>query len=198
MAVITPSTTKAQRTGVLVALTTAAWLTAAGCAGGPSLDRALTIESGRRTVVHLMQFRDGRVFTVQNASSGSQAEVYSDARTNTMTKVVDDEMLQRLLDVFAEKGLFAVASSAVPAEASDALVVQQGDRRFVFTRHAFPRGKEQPFREAKAYFLTVYNQATAYHTSKIHRGDLENESERAQSSGSAARGKLEQLKGRRK
>lgn len=181
-----------------MALGSAALLAAAACAGGPDLARAVTVEEGRRTTVRLLQFTDGRVFTVQNKSSGSAAEVYSDARADAMTKVVDDELLQRLLDVFAEKGLFAVAGSAVPAEAKDAIVVQQSDRRFVFHRQAFPPGQQQPFYEAKAYFLSVYNQATAYHTADIRRGDLEDETSRVQSSGDAARRRLEQLQGRRK
>lgn len=194
MAVLVPSTSTALRTALRVALGSAALLAAAACASGPSLHRVLTVENGRRTTVRLVQFTEGRVFTLQNGSSGSAAEVYSDARSDTLTKVIDDGLLQNLLDVFAERGLFAAASPRAPAEANDAIIVEQDDRRFVFHRAA--PGAAGSYDEARAYFLEAYNLAEAFHSSTIHRGDLEAEDSRARRSGEAARQKLERLGGR--
>ncbi len=194
MAVLVPTTSTALRAVLRNVFGSAALLAAAACASGPSLERALTIEQGRRTTVRLMQFTEGRVFTLQNKSSGSAAEVYSDTRSDTMTKVVDDEMLQKLLDVFAERGLFASASSRAPAEADDAVIVEQGDRRFVFHRRA--PGAAASYGEAMGYFLNVYNQAEAFHSSTIHLGDLRAERSRVQTDADTARRKLERLKGR--
>lgn len=157
-----------------------------GSCAGPSLARAITVQSGSRTTVRLMQFVDGRVFTLQNASSGTARDVYSERSTDDLTKVVDDAQLQTLLDTFAEEGLYAGASSSAPSDARDALVIAQGDRRLVL--HARTPSKEGPlsYSRARAYFLAVYNQATAYHSSDIDPRTLKEEQDRARYDGQRA------------
>lgn len=169
-------------------LLAAAWALVAALAGcaGPQLARAITVEPGRRLVVQLVQFVDGRVFTLQNESSGAAATVYSDTRSDGLTKVVGDPQLQTLLDTFAEEGLFAGASGSAPASARDALVITKDDRRYVL--HAHTPSKEGPasYSRARAYFLAVYNQAVAYHTSDIDPRGLREEQERARYDGQQA------------
>jgi len=175
----------------------AAFLAAAGCVGGPSLPRAVQIEPGRRTTVRLMQFADGLVFTLQNASSGSAADVYSDPKGDHQTKVLADAQLQALLDVFTEKGMFAQGTASVPSDARDALVVQQNDRRWVWSRRS---AADQQFTEVKAYFLSLYNDATAYHANSNNgragdsRPDLKAENDRVRSEAAAAKRKLEGIR----
>lgn len=162
----------------------AAFCAAAGCAGVPSLPRAVTVEEGRRTTVRLIQFADGgRAFTLQNDSSGRAVEVYSDTQIDPATKVVSDVQLQRLLDVFADSGLFVGASSSVPAEARSAIIITQNGRRHALHGAFYEAARKQAFSRAQAYFLTVYNGATAYHSADLHRRDLEAERDRARRDG---------------
>lgn len=182
-------------------LRVAAFLAAAGCASGPSLPRGLQIEPGQRTTVRLMQVTTGQVFTLQNASSGSAGAVYSDERTDQLTKVLTDAQLQALLDVFTDKGMFVPREASVPPDARDALVVLQGDRRWVWSRRlAGTAESELPFHEAKAYFLSMYNQATAYHGNSGNsrtgddRPDLKAENDRVRSEAAAAKRKLEGIR----
>jgi hypothetical protein len=170
---------------------------AAGCAAGPSLPRGLAIEAGRRTRVEWTQVSTGQTFALQNASSGTQREVYSDHRTDELTKVVDDADLQALLDVLTEKGLFAQAAPEPAAAARDLLVVRQGDRRWIWSRLRGMPGGDAAFQEAKAYFLSVYNAAVAFHTPDA-RPDLKAEDDRVRTSGSAARERLERQQLERK
>jgi hypothetical protein len=163
-------------------LLAAAFFGSGGCVGGPNLSRELEVRPGERTTVRLMQFQQNQVLTLQNASSGSANEVYSDRRTDPLAKVVDDAQLQALLDVLAEKGLFKLGAASVPPDARDALVVQQNDRRWVFSRRlAGMQQEELQFHEAKAYFLSVWNGATSYHSADVDRADLRAEQARVKS-----------------
>lgn len=180
-------------------LLVAAFLGSGGCVGGANLPRELQVQPGQRTTVRLMQFQQNQsqVLTLQNASSGSAAEVYSDKRADPFAKVVSDAQLQALLDVFAEKGVFRNGLASVPPEARDALIVQQDDRRWVFSRRqAGLQQEELPFHEAKAYFLSVWNSATAYHTPGDERPDLKAEQDRLRTE--AQKRKLEAQGGGRK
>ena len=167
----------------------AAIFAAAGCAGAPNLPRVLAVQEGQRTTVRLMQFGSGQTFTLQNRSSGRKVEVYSNNQYDLATKVVADAQLQALLDVFAEHGLFAGATHSVPPEARSAIVIRQGERRYVFHDRNIAADAGQRFRQAQAYFLSVYNNATAYHSAEINRADLEAEKNRANSAGAATKQK---------
>lgn len=175
----------------------AAFLAAAACASGPSLPRGLQIEPGKRTTVRLMQFANGLAFTLQNASSGSAADVYSDPKGDQQTKVLADAQLQALLDVFTDKGMFAQGTTSVPADAKDALVVLHGERRWVWSKRS---ATDQQFTDAKGYFLELYNQATAYHGNSgtrragDNRPDLKAENDRVRREAAAAKRKLEGIR----
>lgn len=170
----------------------AAACAAAACSSTPALPRAVEVAPGTRTVVRLVQFATGRNLSLQNASSGSSEQVYSDRSTEQLRKVVADDRLQALLDVFAAKGMFARAGTATP-DARDALVVEQGERRWIWCRH-LPgiAPSEADFHEASAYFLSVYNDAIAFQAGDPNQPpDFASERNRAKSDGSAARRKLE-------
>ncbi len=172
-------------------LLAAACALAGGCASGPNLPRALAIEAGRRTTVRMMQFSTGQVFSLQNASSGSADDVYSDKRADPLAKVIPDEQLQKLLDVLAEKGAFQ-GTSTVPPDARDALIVQQDEKRWAFyRRQAGLQQEELAFHEAKAYFLSVWNGATAYHTTDPDTTDLKAAQDKAKADAQAMKRKLE-------
>lgn len=160
----------------------AAFLAAAGCVGAGSLQRAVQIESGKRTMVQLVQFGSGpsvagKPLSLQNASSVATSATGTSA-PDALTKVVDDEQLQALLDVFAEKGVFASGAATVPPDAQDALVVSHGGKRWVMSRRKVGlQSEELAFHEAKAYFITVWNSATAYRGTGKGRPDWHGDAE---------------------
>lgn len=173
-------------------LLAAAFLLSGGCVGGPNLPRVVQVTTGQRTTVKLVPFTGGQVFTLQNKSSGSAEKVYSERTTDPMTKVIDDDQLQKLLDVFAEKGAFRSGTATVPPDARDALLVQQGDQRWAFYRRlAGMQEQELAFHEAKSYFLSVWNGAIAYHTTDQDRVDLRAEGDRVRTQSQASKKKLQ-------
>lgn len=138
----------------------------AACTSQPQLPRALVVAPGQRTRIELVDFGTKVSLVLQNGSSGSLADVYSDSRGTVSTKVIADEELQQLLDVLAAQGMFAAAGAAAAPEARAAIVVEQPDRRFVWSR---PRPRPdnldavRAFDEGRGYVMTVYNSATAFH-----------------------------------
>lgn len=184
MVVLLPS-----RYAVLLA---AAFPFVSGCVGTPNLPRVVQVVEGQRTTVRLIQFSNGQTMSLQNVSSGSASDVYSPkdpTKQDPMAKVVKDAQLQALLDVLAEKGMYSSESKSVPPDARDALVVEQSGKRWVlFRRQMGMQQEELPFHEAKSYFLSVWNGATAYHTGNA---DLRGENERVRAEAEAARRKLQ-------
>jgi hypothetical protein len=178
--------------GFAVLLTAAGFVV--GCQGGPELARSVTIEPGKPTHVTLVQVQGQMQFVLQNESSGAAASVYSSEKANPLAKVVADEQLQALLDVFTEKGLFATSITTVPPDARDILFVEQPGRRWTWARRrAGIQEAEGDFHEAKAYFLELYNSATAYHRGTTDRPDLLSEQDRVKAEADAAKKKLENL-----
>ena len=165
-----------------------------GCQSAPSLPRSVTIESGQPTHVTLVQVQGGMKFELQNESSGDAAAVYSNASANPLAKVVPDAQLQALLDVFTAKGMFTTSVASVPPDARDVLTVDQPGRRWTWVRRQLGvQAAEADFHEAKAYFLEVYNSATAWHRGSGERPDLLSEQSRVKADADAAKKKLENL-----
>jgi hypothetical protein len=170
-----------------------------GCQGGPSLKRSVTIETGKRTSITLLQVQGHMLFSLHNESGTDAAAVYSDEQANPLAKVVSDAHLQALLDVFTEKGLFEQSLATAPPDARDVLTVEHDGHRWIWARRrAGIQADEVGFHEAKNYFLEVYNSGTAYHRGGAERPDLKAERSRVRESSEAARQKLEDLQGRRK
>lgn len=142
-----------------------------------------------------MQFTSGQAFTLQNASSGSPSEVYSDQRADRMTKVVSDGEVQALVDILAEHGMFEHGAPAAPPDAREALVVEFPGRRWVWTRSRRPGDPaEAAFQDARGYFLALYNSSVAYHSAPTDAvPDLAGQRDRIQRDAAVAREKLLRL-----
>ena len=162
-----------------------------------SLAREVVVENGRPTRVLLTQVSNNTVFLLQNASSAESAEFYRDTNARALGKIVPDEQLQALLDVFAEKGMFAAAASVAPPDARDVLAVEHGGKRWIWARRqAGVQAGETSFHEARGYFLEVYNSSTAYRTVDPNAPpDLRAERDRVRTDADAAKNKLQRLEG---
>lgn len=145
-------------------------------------------------MVRYVQFTSNLVFSLQNASSGSKAEVYGDAHRDRSVKVISDGELQALMDILAEHGMFERATAAAPLEARESIVVEMPDRRWVWTRLHQSGVVDEPFHAARGYFLALYNGAVAYHGNEDEPvPDLAGQRERIQRDAAAAREKLLRL-----
>jgi hypothetical protein len=146
----------------------------AGCASSSAhLPRVVTIEAGRRVRVTLSDAQ-GRMFAMQNLSSGSRNEVYRDPGSTAQPKVVRDPDLQTLLDALADRGMFARATPEAPAEARAVIAVETPDRSWFWARPAVDPlrdASQQPglreFDEARGYVLAVYNSEMSFHAGTI-------------------------------
>lgn len=186
-------------TSALVLVTLLALLLTA-CATSPATAAAPRLEAGRRTTVRLVQFQSGQVLTLQNASSGTTNEVYSDERSDPLTKVVRDDTLQSLLDHLASQGMFDRGGS-VPAEAREALVVEHGGQRWAWARilpysMAEKSPAELAFHATAQEFRATWDSATAFHTER-ERPNFKQEKERVRGELDSSQRKLETLQGLR-
>lgn len=145
-----------------------------GCAASSgSLPRVVQVEEGRRVRV-LLTDSASRVFAVQNRSSGSRSEIYSDRGATAQPKVVPDSDLQTLLDVLAKHGLFAHAAPVMARGARATITVETPDRTWHWSRPAVDPTlppNEQPqvlaFEEARNYVMLVYNSEMSFHAGSI-------------------------------
>jgi|KBSSwiStaDraftv2_1062776.scaffolds.fasta_scaffold472017_2 hypothetical protein len=160
----------------------------AACAASSaaSLPRAVTIAPGERIRVELADRTSQRTFALQNVSSGPRSNVYGGA--DSLLKVVDDQELQRLLDVLAAQGMFDHAGPAADPGSKAAIVVETPQRRYVWSRpQPIPANYDalQQFEAGRGYVLALYNSETAYHGGTLEnfapktRADIENKSAEA-------------------
>jgi hypothetical protein len=166
------------------------------CHSGPQLTRAVTIHEGERTVVRLHSGAS-LMLTLENASAVTSTTVYGTARSpdELGRKVVADADLQALLDVFAERGMFAQALAEPPRDARDLLIVDSGGRRWQWARRQpGVQAAEQDFHEARAYFLSLYNSSVAFHGTDASRPNFTGEQVRASTAAASARARLEELR----
>lgn len=165
------------------------------CAGSaPSLKRVVTVTPEQRTRIQLVQ-ATGPALALQTEALGSRAAVYSDALGDVAAKVVEEADMQTLLDVLAARGFFERAAPVGAPEAREAIVLDHGERRWVWSRRP-PTAADDPvflaFHECRAYVLQLYNQTTAYHTGRNLTGDdLEREQERIRRQREATQRKYE-------
>jgi hypothetical protein len=175
------------------------------CSSAPRLERALAIQPGQRTTVRLLQVNGSLALSLRNASAQHLNAIYTENShgIDPGAKVVDDVNLQTLLDLFSERGMFAAGLGAVPAGTRDALIVEQGERRWVWAlsndrlarRAAIERGSrdEQTFHEARAEFLALYNSSMAFHGTGTAKPNFDAEGRRAATDGAKARAKMMSL-----
>ena len=160
----------------------------AACAASSasSLPRAVTITPGQRVRIELADRTNQRTFALQNVSSGHRSDLYGGA--DTLLKVVDDQELQRLLDVLAAQGMFDHAGAAADPASKAAIVVETPEHRYVWSRpQPIPANYDllQQFEAGRGYVLAVYNSETAYHGGTLDnfapktRADIESKSAEA-------------------
>ena len=160
------------------------------CASGPDLPRVVTVVEGERVRISFTEVSDSRTLSLQNASSGTKETVYKDPKSDLGTKVVDDARLQLLLDMLAQAGMFQRTGPVATASARELLVVEQAGKKMVWSRGPVKEdGLEtvQAFDQARAYFLAMYNAATAFHSRNWDKFDLVEEQARLEASGQVAR-----------
>ncbi|MBK8099732.1 MAG: hypothetical protein IPK26_21715 [Planctomycetes bacterium] len=173
--------------------------TLVGCS---SLPRQITVQPGERVRIALQQ-ADGKVFTLQNESSGSAESVYRDAHADLGLKVAKDDKIQLLLDLLAAKGMFERATSHPAPDARDVLSVVTQHAQYHWSRRkpqfsgtranpTIDEG-ELPFHEARAYFFDVYVNTIAYHGRQLDKRALQAEQARARQSNDSARSRAEGL-----
>lgn len=177
------------------ALATLALTCLPACAGGPSGRSQVTVKSGERTRLLLAQAGATQPLQLQNASAAAAREVYSDAQSDKGLKVIDDEQMQKLLDVLADNGFFAHAVPLPAGDAKETIAIEQHGKTWVWSRRPFgpsPIEEITAFGTAKAYVLSVYNSATSFHAQKGITGDaLEREKSRIEQSSKAAKEKAQ-------
>lgn len=146
-----------------------ACLALAACAS--PLPRVIAIAPGDRIRVQVVDLgANGHTFTMQNASSADRAKVYRDTAGEVGLKLVADDRLQQLLDVLAAQGMFEKTSTSTISGSRAAIVVEQGDRRMIWSRPLATPANVEPirvFEESRAYVLSVYNSAAAYRTTDL-------------------------------
>lgn len=128
-----------------------------------ALPRSLIVAPGETSVFALIS-RKGPKLTLRNDSSGNPNEIYS-GTADQLSKVVPDAEMQALLDVFTAEELFDQSVSGVPSNARDVLRLEQSGNTWYWIRQgSFTDPREQAFNKARAYFLSLYNGSTAYHS----------------------------------
>ncbi|HLQ36382.1 MAG TPA: hypothetical protein VK348_01175 [Planctomycetota bacterium] len=163
------------------------------CSSAPAPRRELEVQKGQRTSVSLTQTATGQSIAMQNESAGSRVEVYSDRNNDRAPKVIDDAQMQALLDVLAAYGFFANAVPLPDGDAREFLAIEQGDRRWVWSRNVrADAAVVQAFGQARGYVMALYNQTTGYQARTISAKDLDAERQRIEQSGEAAKRKLQQ------
>lgn len=173
----------------------AALLLCCQCASGPNLPRVVTVVEGERVRVSFTEVSDNRTLSLQNVSSGAKETVYKDPKSDLGTKVVDDARLQLLLDMLAQAGMFQRTAPVASSTARELLVVEQGGRKLVWSRGPVKvDGIEavQAFDQARAYFLAMFNAATAFHSRNWDKFELVEEQARMEASGKVARERWDQ------
>lgn len=181
----------------LGSFTVLAALFAACAGGGPVRRAAVAVEPRQATRVSLTQLSPMQALVLTTRGGRSQAEIFESNPPDALLKVLDDGEMQGLIDVLDQQGMFAATRSMPPPDARDVLVVEHGDRRWLWwrTKALGQQPDEMPFHQAKAAFLAVYNDAMAF---RDGRGtDFEAERQRTRAAGESARQKLLQLQGAR-
>lgn len=188
----------ASRPSLLLAASLAGFACLQACGSTlPALPRALTVTPGERVQIALITDKGERVFRVQNASSGSRNEVYSDPKSQAWTKVLSDKDLQQLLDVLTAQGLFEHSTAAPTPTARETLMVENEGQRWYWAHNTSDLADlRSKFLAAESYFLTAWNQAVAYSSTSMSREDLEAARARAQRSSDEAQRKMRNLRGK--
>jgi hypothetical protein len=112
--------------------------------------------------------------TLQNASSGSKEQIYRDTAGDSTLKIVGDEQLEALLTALDSEGMAEKAAAAPLPGARALIVLEQGDRRKVWSRPvpAADIAGTSSFDKGLRYVVALYNGTPAYHARDINDPEM--------------------------
>src|SRR5580765_489174 len=159
----------ALRSRCSTALGAALLLLLPACASAPQ-----RVVRGQRTRVLLVDTQHKRTLTLQNASSGSKEQIYRDTAGDSTLKIVSDEQLGALLTALDSEGMAQKATAAQLPGARTLIVLEQGDRRQVWSRPTptADSAGASAFEKGLRYFLAVYNETPAYHARDLNDPEM--------------------------
>jgi len=119
-----------------------------GCAGSPSAPEASLSATPAR--VRFMDYRQGTAFELVNEAHTDRVEFYSKVRSDTMTKVANDEVMGALLEYIQTSGFHRHARSGVAPRQSSSYrwggeVETKSGTVFMLVNDQTPKGKRQAF-----------------------------------------------------
>jgi hypothetical protein len=139
------------------------------CASAPQ-----RVARGQRTRVLLVDTQHNHTLTLQNASSGSKEQIYRDTAGDSTLKIVGDEQLEALLTALDSEGMAQKATAAPQPGARALIVLEQGDRRQVWSRPA-PNADSagaSAFDKGLRYVVALYNGTPAYHARDLNDPEM--------------------------
>ena len=115
------------------------------CAGAPSAP-----EASAPARVRFMDYRQGTVFELVNEAHTDRVTLYSEARTDTQTKVTNDEVMGALLEYLDDSGFRSHARTGAAPRTSDSFhwggEVETGGRTvFMLVSDQTPVGERKMF-----------------------------------------------------
>ena len=159
----------ALRSRCSTALGAALLLLLPACASSPP-----RVAKGQRTRVLLVDTQQNRTQTLQNASGGSREQIYGDKAGDSSLKIVSDEQLEALLTALDSVGMAAKATPAPLPGARALIVLEQGERRQVWSRPLPAADAEgvAAFDKGRFYVLEVFNGTPAYHARDLNDPEM--------------------------
>ena len=142
----------------LLVLAAPLWLGLAGCA---SSSAAAPSGMGRPVRVLVESYRSGQAFELVNETHTDRLDLYSSTRPSAGTKVQTDDVMDAVLERFAELGLFARAQEGRAVAGTGILraievETPEGVVHMGYGAATSPEDR-QVFEECFAAFLQVYN-----------------------------------------
>lgn len=146
----------------------------AGCASGPSLDRAVTITEDDPVEVVYEQYQSGLRQTLLTPAVVDPKELYSAPGSDPLAKALPTVDMQVVLDTLATYGFFDHAMPMAQAGAVSSLQVRIGPRQQVWSKvPTMGLDELQQYHEAMAAFLNIYNATESFHAGRGDNSVLE-------------------------
>jgi hypothetical protein len=135
---------------------------------------AQRVPRGQRTRVLLVDTQHNHTLTLQNASSGSKEQIYRDTAGDSTLKIVSDEQLDALLTALDSEGMAEKATAAPLPGAKALIVLEQGDRKKVWSRPVptADSAGTNSFDKGLRYVVALYNGTPAYHARDINDPEM--------------------------
>lgn len=154
------------------------------CAGGPQLERKLAIGADEKAVV-AYQNTKGDSLSLVNRSSVTAAEANAIRRQDPGLKVIPDEEVQILLDVFGAHRFFELAADDRDPRAPGWLLLNYKGRTYVMSSSQANKEDLVHFSTCFQAFIEMYNANLNLSGSKLSAADLEKASDELKKSSAA-------------